>query len=385
MRLTPARRRRLGLVLFLFLVALALAACATPAGSGSPGASHTATPTPTPLVPASPGADPMSLLAWAFTPIFQVLFIILAGLYSVIGDVGVAIIILTLIIRAIVVPLFRQQTVSQRRIQMLQPDLKEIQRRYKGDRAKVQEAQMALYKERGVNPAAGCLPSILQMVLLIPMYSVIRDGLTNYDPSAMLRVFDVQLVSLHCSNIAASGVVDKAKPCINTIIPWLANLNVGVPEIFWTIPGIGFGISLLALVSSLLQLVQSRMVMPPAAEADSSASVQRQTMLLLPLISILYGGILPAGLFIYWIVTTVFSIVQQYLIVGFGSLFPIFGWTPAFARDHTPRFPVAVPPPDGGGRSVAATRTKPDDRLASAAATVRPRARGRQGRRGRRR
>lgn len=383
MSLTPARRRRIGLVLFLILVVVALAACASPAGSGSPGASHAATPAPTPLVPASPGADPMSLLAWAFTPIFQVLFLLLAFFYSVIGDIGVAIIILTLIIRAIVIPLFRQQTVSQRRIQMLQPELKEIQRRYKGDRAKVQEAQMALYKERGINPAAGCLPSILQMVLLIPMYSVIRDGLTNFNPDAMLRVFGVQLINLNCPTTPSLDAHGVVIPCIHTNLWWLGNLNVGQPEILFTV--VGFGVSGLALVSSLLQLVQSRMVMPPAAENDSSASVQRQTMLLLPLISILYGGILPAGLFIYWIVTTVFSIVQQYLIVGFGSLFPLFGWTPGFARDHTPRFPVAVPPPDAGGRSVAATRTKPDDRVASAAATVRPRARGRQGRRGRRR
>ena len=52
-------------------------------------------------------------------------------------------------------------------------------------------------------------------------------------------------------------------------------------------------------------------------------------MLFLPLISVAYGGFLPAGLFIYWIVATIFSIVQQYLIVGWGAMFPLFGWTPA--------------------------------------------------------
>ena len=89
--------------------------------------------------------------------------------------------------------------------------------------------------------------------------------------------------------------------------------------------------------------------MPPGRRRptdDQNTRIQRQTMIFLPLISILYGGILPAGLFIYWIVSTIFSIVQQYLIVGWGGMFPLFGWTPAFARDHTPRFPVAVPAPD---------------------------------------
>ena len=100
-------------------------------------------------------------------------------------------------------------------MQLLQPEIKEVQRRFKGDRAKISEATMALYKERGVNPAAGCLPLVLQFILLIPMYSVIRDGLTNFDPSAMLSVFGTKIVPLTCSNVV-NGVVDAAQPCIET-------------------------------------------------------------------------------------------------------------------------------------------------------------------------
>jgi hypothetical protein len=119
---------------------------------------------------------------------------------------------------------------------------------------------------------------------------------------------------------------------------------------------------------------------------DPQAKTQRQMMLFLPFISIFYGAFLPAGLFIYWIITTVFAIVQQYLIVGWGGMFPVFGWTPAFAQNHTPRFPVAVPAPVPTSRAAGAPpRTTPTERAASAAATVRPRERGRQGRRGRRR
>jgi hypothetical protein len=122
--------------------------------------------------------------------------------------------------------------------------------------------------------------------------------------------------------------------------------------------------------------------------ADPQARTQQRIFLVLPLFSILYGNILPAGLFIYWIVTTVFSIVQQYLIAGWGGLFPLFGWTPGFARDHKPRFPVTaapLPPRSGGGLSTEPTPTRrsPTDR---AAGTVRPnRERGRTSRRGRRR
>ena len=96
-----------------------------------------------PLEPAQPGADPVSFLAWMFTPIFQVMFIILFAVYQFLEDLGVpaaigwAIIVLTLIVRAVVIPLYRRQLVSQRRMQLLQPEMREISRRYKGDSMKV--------------------------------------------------------------------------------------------------------------------------------------------------------------------------------------------------------------------------------------------------------
>jgi len=377
-------RNWLGPALLLVVIGLALAACvptSAPAASGS----VSATPLPTPLVPAQPGADPVSLLAWLFTPVFQALFILLVILDDITGNIAIAIIVMTLIIRALLIPLFRTQTVSQRRMQLVQPELKEIQKRYKGDRAKISEAQMALYKERGVNPAAGCLPLVLQFILLIPMYSVIRDGLTNYDPSAMVTVFGHELPILHCTNLV-NGVPTPPQPCLD---PYAFGINWGVASVLIPLPIIG-GLSLIAVVSAFLQLIQSRMVMPPVSQGsqDQSANVQRQTMLLFPLISIFYGAFLPAGLFLYWIVTTIFSIVQQYLIVGWGSLFPIFGWTPGFAVGHTPRFPVAVPAPDPNARSSSSTAARTitsTERAAKAASTVRSRERGRQGRRGRRR
>jgi YidC/Oxa1 family membrane protein insertase len=379
-------RNWLGPVLLLVVVGLVLAACVPSSDPGASG-SASATPLPTPLVPAQPGADPISLLAWLFTPVFQALFILLVGLDQLTGNIAIAIVLMTLIIRALLIPMFRVQTVSQRRMQLIQPELREIQKRYKGDRAKISEAQMALYKERGVNPTAGCLPLILQFILLIPMYSVIQNGLTNYDPSAMLTVFGVELFDLNCSPVPiVDPVTGIVQPCINTVA---FGIDWSQPSVLFPLPLIG-GLSLIAVLSAFLQLIQSRMVMPPASQGtqDQAANVQRQTMLLFPLISIFYGGFLPAGLFLYWIVTTIFSIVQQYLIVGWGSLFPLFGWTPGFAVGHTPRFPVAIPAPDPNARpssSTAARTTTSTERAAKAASTVRPKERGRQGRRGRRR
>lgn len=390
-------------------------ASASPAVSAAPGAAApcpipdppptppapSASPRPHNLCPAEPkGTDPFSLLAWAFTPIFQVLFMGLALLYGLFHDVGIAIAILTILIRLLLVPVFRAQIVSQRRMQMVQPELKAIQAKYKGNRAKISEEQMKLYKDRGVNPASGCLPALLQMVLLVPMYQVISQGLNAPDVSSMLQVFGNKVINVACQ---APGNIDV--PCIDPHVGWLAwlpridtaglsfhdgGMLANKPEIFlMVLPGL-FGLSLLALVSAVLQLIQTRMMTTPSD--DPSQRSQQRIFLILPLFSLIYGWFLPSGLFIYWIVTTVFSIVQQYLINGWGGLFPLFGWTPGFARGHKPRFPVKPltlrgDAPGVSGSSVASGATPASARRSaadSAAGTIKP-ARGRTSRRGRRR
>jgi YidC/Oxa1 family membrane protein insertase len=383
----PAVRRMLPGLLFFAIIPL-VAAC-VPGAPGAGGASPTPHP---PLTPASPGADPVSLLAWLFTPIFQAMFMVMCAVYEFLYTRGFpaaiawAIIALTLVVRAILIPLYRRQLVSQRRMQLLQPELREIQKRFKGDSVKVRMAQQELMRERGVNVLAGCLPLLLQLPLLFIMYSVIQNGLTNVDPTAMLTIGGVQVVPLTCNNIdPATGMPSAALgPCIDTVIPFLGtSIDVSKPSTLFAIAG--FGISILAVVSAGLQLVQSRMMLPAAdpANDDPNARVQRQMMLFLPIISVVYGGFLPAGLFIYWIVATIFSIVQQYLIVGWGSMFPLFGWTPAFAVDHTPRFPVAMPPPPEPSKRAAILTDA--EKKTTADKTIRRRERGRQGRRGRRR
>ena len=377
--------RRIGPALLLFvLVAIVIAACAPGSTTDSSGVVITPTPMP-PLAPATAN-DPLSLFAVIFTPLFQVMLIILIAVYqflenlNVPGAIAWSIVVLTLIVRAALIPLYRKQLVSQRRMQLIQPELREIQKRYKGDQMKSRLAQQELFKERGVSPLAGCLPLLLQLPLLFIMYSVIQNGLTNQDPSAMLTVFGVELVDVQCTNIV-NGVVDASRPCIDAVVPILG--NIALPQAFlWVF---GLGLSFLAIASAMLQLVQSRMMLPVAdpANDDTNVRIQRQTMLFLPLISVVYGGFLPAGLFIYWIVATVFSIVQQYLIVGWGAMFPFFGWTPRFAVDHTPRYPVAMPPPPEPSKRAAILTDA--DKKTTAAKTIRPRERGRQGRRGRRR
>jgi YidC/Oxa1 family membrane protein insertase len=378
---------RLAPILLLLAITLLVAACAP--GSGTSGGSPTPSPTlsQAPLTPSSPGANPVELLAWLFTPIFQGLFLVLVALNEVTGSIILAIIGLTILIRVAVIPLYRKQLVSSRQMQLLQPEIKELQRKYKGDRAKQQAAVQEFYKQRGVNPASGCLPILLQFGLLIPMYSVFNQGLTNHDVNPMLNVFGVKLGQLACDSQAvfsSAGHVTNA--CLK---PFEFGINWGIAEPATTgLYVAGFGISFLAILSSLIQLVASRMTLPPGdpKNDDQNVKIQRQMAYFLPLISILYGGFLPAGLFLYWITATVIQIIQQYLILGWGGMFPLFGWYPEFARGHSPRFPVQIPtakPPSPGQPTSAAERSRSVDRDLSARTTIRPNRRG--GRRGRRR
>ncbi len=328
-------------LLAIVAVALLVAACAGGPG-GSPGASGgPATPTPPAAIPLEPvrPTEPFSLIAWLFTPLFQLFFILLVVLDKLTGNIAIAIVLMTIIIRIVLIPVFRRQTVSTKRTQMLAPEVTEIQRRFKGDRLKQQEAQRQLYAERGINPAAGCLPAILQIFLLIPMYQVFSQGLTNFNPQAMLNLFGFTIIDLKC---AAAPIVDAAghvtNPCLN---PVAFGVDWGRPEvIIGTAGSMLSGLSLLAVISSLFQLVQSRMTLPahdPAMADDPQYKIQRQMAYIFPFISLIYGSFLPAGLFLYWITSTIFSIVQQYLIIGWGGTFPLFGWTPGFAHGHEPR------------------------------------------------
>ena len=380
--------RRLAPILLIIAVGFLVAACSpTNIGPGDPGFVPQA-----PLAPAHLGADPVSLLAWLFTPVFQGFFLVLVLFDGLTGNIAISILLLTLVLRFALIPLYRKQLVSTKQMQLLAPELKELQRKYKGDRQKATVAQQEFYRQRGINPASGCLPIILQLVLIIPMYTVISQGLTNHDVNQMLNVFGYQVTTLECAAEPEYSNDPNHKgqvtnPCLD---PVAFGINWGISEPQTTgLAVAGFGISFLAILSALMQLIQSRMTLPapdPRTADDPQVKVQRQMAYFLPLISIAYGGFLPAGLFLYWIAGTLFSIAQQYLIIGWGGTFPLFGWTPGFARDHNPRFPVKIPEPRilPAGPNSANKPTGPRIASNSPESTIRPN-RTRGGRRGRRR
>ncbi|MGH2784958.1 MAG: YidC/Oxa1 family membrane protein insertase [Actinomycetota bacterium] len=113
-------------------------------------------------------------MAEAWGAILRFLGAVLSGIYDVIPSYGVAIILLTILVRVVLIPLTVKQIRSMSAMQKIQPELKRIQQKYKGDRQKMNEELMKLYKEHGVNPLGGCFPLLMQAPVFIALYSVLR-------------------------------------------------------------------------------------------------------------------------------------------------------------------------------------------------------------------
>src|SRR3990172_10391745 len=144
--------------------------------------------------------------------IYQPIFNALVFLYDVLpgNDLGVAIIVLTMIIRAVLYPLSQKQIESQKKMQALQPEIKKIQEKYKNNKERQGRELMNLYKEKKVNPASGCLPLVVQIVFIIALYRALVAGI-NFSECGDLYSF------VACPEKIATGflgIMDLAKPSI---------------------------------------------------------------------------------------------------------------------------------------------------------------------------
>jgi YidC/Oxa1 family membrane protein insertase len=234
--------------------------------------------------------------------------------YSLTHDFGLAIILLTIAIRLAVYPLYVTQIRSQRAMQELGPAMNELKAKYGKDRQRFAEEQMKLYKEHGVNPAAGCLPLLLQLPILFALYSALVQlgcGLGHSLGASCLTSITHDeaagiLLPILPNPIPEGGALDTSAHWI----PWLTGLHERDP--YYILP----------VLAGAAQLVASVMAMP-AKQVQSSDPNQRmfQSMAYtFPLMTVFLGASFPAGLTLYWIATTLFQIVQQYFVSGWGQL-----------------------------------------------------------------
>ena len=234
-------------------------------------------------------------------------------------DFGLAVVIVTIAIRLALFPVFRAQVRSSRAMQELAPALNDIKKKYDKDRARLNEEQMKLYRERGINPAGGCLPMLVFFPVLFAMYAAFQQvgGLTGAHALTVQELRDKVLWPFIPTpeGLGPSDTIDLTAHWL----PWIANL--AHPDHTWVLPVIG-GIGLLPIISALLQLVASIQALPrnPTQTDDPTQRMMQSMTYYFPLITIVFFKDLAAGVFIYYITTTLFQIIQQYFVMGWGQL-----------------------------------------------------------------
>ena len=377
-----------------------------------------------------------------FTPPWDVFFLplfnlLIASYRIIFSDFALAIIVFTIVIRTLLAPLFVRQIQSQKEMQRMAPLIREVNRKHKGNRTKIAEETQALYREHGVNPAAGCLPVVLQLPLLFALYQAlirasnvvtlsVKDAAS--DTFSQLQAALPGIVKLQDVKDAAGAItqVQFAAPVagscnlpqfevanfthflplncqlidpikltepVNTHVSWLFNLDLAdIDRVFSLAIGgtDGFHLSALAFVAAILQFVQVKMTSPRPNPDDPTAATTQTMVYLFPLLTIFWGGLFPSGLIVYWIVYTAYLVIQQFVIMGWGNLFPVFGWQPGFAPPVETSL-LGTPTkrePQPEGRPPRAGASQPSNQQpAGAPSGSRPRQRppGQRRRRGRRR
>jgi len=229
------------------------------------------------------------------TILYQPIFNGFIGLYNIIPDVGAVVLILTLLIKGALFPLSKKSISAQKDLQELQPKLEELKKKHKGDQQKVAQATMELYKEHKVNPLGSCLPLLVQLPIFLGLFYVLRD------------VFETQRFDLLYSFVAQPEVINPMT---------LGLFDLSTPSI------------VLALLAGAAQFWQARSMQSKRApkvagkggkDENMMAMVSKQTMYFMPIITIVIGMRFPAGLTLYWFLSTLITAIQQHVMLGKGK------------------------------------------------------------------
>jgi YidC/Oxa1 family membrane protein insertase len=292
----------------------------------------------------SGGFNPLSIfsiLQYPFAWVLRELVSVFAhvGPLSAIGAFGIAVICLTIGIRAVLFPVFGWQLRTSRRIQaeqrLVAPQLQELRKKYKKEPQRLSQEMNALYKEHGISPFSsltGCIPALVQMPVLIGLYQSIRavtSTLAKADKHFLWIPDVTQSAQAACCN-GHSG---------------LAGL-LTQPQLL-----------ILPIIAGAFTFAQSRMMMPPprpdmSDQERSMAGVTKQMSFIFPVMIFIFSFLFPQGLAIYWATGTMFMVAQQYHLLGWNGL-AVPSWFPGANRVTAltiPRTPVKTGAGAGAGK-----------------------------------
>ena len=212
---------------------------------------------------------------------------------------ALSIVLLTIVTRSALIPLFVKQINSSRNMQLLQPQIRALQEKYGSDRERVGQETMKLYKEEGVNPMASCFPILLQSPVFIALFWVLRDAAHGYAVGWFTRD-EVAMRSLQNAELFGASVSATFMP----LNGWTA---------VHTLSSIMIVVMVAVLFMTQLQLMRKNM--PPEALTGPMAQQQKMMLFMFPVIYAFGGANVPIGVLIYWLTTNLWTMGQQYILI----------------------------------------------------------------------
>jgi len=256
------------------------------------------------------------------TIIISPLINVLLFIYNLVGqNFGIAVILFTILIKLLTHPLTAKQIKSTKALADLQkdPEWLEMQKKYKNDKNKLAEVQMALYKKRGVSPFSSCLPTFIQLPIIIGLYQAIIQTMGN-------------------APLQLANLVSRVSPWLTNafkFIPWLKDpitlipldsqflwMDLGKPERLY-IPGISFGIPVLTVLVVISSFLQSKLMSPPSSDPQSK-QMSGMMNIYMPLLMGWFAYSFASGLALYFLVSNVVTIFQYGALgkLNISNLFP---------------------------------------------------------------
>lgn len=257
------------------------------------------------------------------------------------GSVGLGIVLFTIAARLAILPLTLSSLRSSRKMQQIQPMVKELQRKYGKEPQKLQEETLRLYREYKINPVGGCLPLLLQLPIFFGVYQAVYH----------LMVPEQRV------NLSAAAKAAMEDPAVVQLfsMKFLGLLDLG--QAAWGAAGFAGALYLiLPVLSVTLQLIQQLMATPRVQDPQTKAMTQ--AMMFMPIIFGYIAFTFPTGAVLYWVVSSLVGVVQQYFTSGWGSLANYLKFLPPDGKPAT--LPGLAPAVAGATEAPAAASSRAD-------------------------
>lgn len=256
-------------------------------------------------------AKPMGMLV-------KLLYNIVSGLESeYLSAYAIAIILSTIIFKALMLPFTMKQTKSMKKMQDMNPKIQELQQKYAKDPQTLQRKQMELYKEANYSPFAGCLPMLIQFPILIAFFYVIQQPVKYiFQDQALFDSINKSFLWIKDLGFTENHVFaaeDVAKGVSEAFVGMVNGLSMGGISL----PFIGKSVPILAAISALTTYLTSKMTSSSQPSMDEQQEATQKSMnMMMPIMIFIMGVQFPAGLGLYWVISNIFQLLQQYFVMN---------------------------------------------------------------------